>query len=98
MRLADTFKNEWFSSTEASDVICKARHHTLETLKALEKRGYLVSKKVKDFSRVKSVGTPVRRLFRLTRKAKKLTKLLQSLLPSPFTLHFSFFLFIFIAS
>ena len=83
MRLADAFKDEWFSSTEVSDVICRARHHTLETLKALEKRGYLISKKVKDFSKAKPKGTPVRRLFKLTQKAKKLIKLLKSLLPSP---------------
>ena len=86
MRLADTFKNEWFSSAKASDIICKARHHSLETLKALEKKGYLISKKVKDFSKAKSGGTPVRRLFKLTRKAWKLTKLFQSL-PLP---HHSF--------
>ena len=91
MRLANAFNDEWFSSTEASGVICKARHHALETLKALEKRGYLVSKKVKDFSRVKFAGTPVRRLFRLTRKAKKLTKLLSSLL-SPTFLPFQLFI------
>ena len=90
-RLAEVFGNRWFSSTEASQVIYKARHHTLETLRALEKRSYLVSKKVKDFNRAKSKGTPVRRLFRLTRKAKRLTKLLRPLLPiNP--LFFSFFL------
>ena len=93
MRLTDTFKDEWFSSTEASNVIHKARHHTLETLKALEQRGYLISKKVKDFSRAKSAGTPVRRLFKLTRKAKKLTKLLKSLLPPPLPFPFSFLAF-----
>mgnify|MGYP000038162205 CR=1 FL=1 len=90
MRLANAFNDEWFSSTEASGVICKARHHALETLKALEKRGYLVSKKVKDFSRVKFAGTPVRRLFRLTRKAKKLTKLLSSLLSPTFSFFSTF--------
>jgi len=91
MRLANAFNDQWFSSTEASGVICKARHHALETLKALEKRGYLTSKKIKDFSRVKFAGTPVRRLFRLTRKAKKLTKLLSSLL-SPTFLPFQLFI------
>jgi len=90
MKLANAFNDEWFSSTEASGVICKARHHALETLKALEKRGYLVSKKVKDFSRVKFAGTPVRRLFRLTRKAKKLTKLLSSLLSPTFSFFSTF--------
>jgi len=83
MRLADAFDNRWFSSTETSQVIHRARHHALEKLKALEKRGYLISRKVKDFSRAKPKGTPVRRLFKLTRKARKLTKLLKSLLPSP---------------
>jgi len=83
MKLADAFDDRWFSSTEAGQVIHRARHHTLEKLKALEKRGYLTSKKVKDFSKVKPKGTPVRRLFKLTRKARKLTKLLKSLLPSP---------------
>ena len=83
MKLADAFDNRWFSSREASQVIHKARHHALEKLKAIEKHGYLISKKVKDFSKAKPKGTPVRRLFKLTRKAKKLTKILQSLLPSP---------------
>ena len=83
MRLADAFDNRWFSSTETSQVIHRARHHALEKLKALEKRGYLISRKVKDFSRAKPKGTPVRRLFKLTRKARKLTKLFKSLLPSP---------------
>jgi len=91
MRLANAFNDKWFSSTEASDVICKARHHALETLKALEKRGYLVSKKVKDFGRAKFAGTPVRRLFKLTRKAKKLTKLLSSLLSPTFSSFSTFY-------
>ena len=96
MKLADAFDDRWFSSTEAGQVIHRARHHTLEKLKALEKRGYLTSKKVKDFSKVKPKGTPVRRLFKLTRKARKLTKLLKSLLPSPPP--FSLFLLPFIAA
>jgi len=82
MKLAEAFDDKWFSSKEAGQVIHKARHHALEKLRALEKRGYLISKKVKDFSKVKPKGTPVRRLFKLTRKAKKLTKILKSLLPS----------------
>ena len=91
MKLADAFDDRWFSSTEASQVIHKARHHTLEKLRALEKRGYLISKKVKDFSKARLGGTPVRRLFKLTRKAKKLTKLLKSLLPSTFSSSFPFY-------
>lgn len=79
MRLADTFGDKWFSSTEASNVLFKTRHHALETLNTLEERGYLISKKVKDYRRAKHAGTPVRRLFKLTQKAKRLTKLLPSL-------------------
>jgi len=67
-------------------------------LEALEKRGYLISKKVKDFSKAKPKGTPVRRLFKLTQKAKKLIKLLKSLLPSPLPSTFSLLPFPFIAA
>ena len=80
MKLIDSFGDKWFSSTEASKVLSKARHHTLETLKGLEEKGYLTSKKVKIFSRATLIGTPVRRLFKVTEKGRKLIELFSSLL------------------
>ncbi len=81
LRIFKSFKNRWFSSKEASEILSKPRHHTLEKLKELEKKKYLVStkKKIKN----NHPGTPIRRLFRLTKKGKKVVKILYSLPLSP---------------
>jgi len=81
MKLAESFKDAWFSSTEASKAILKVRHHTLEALKALEARGYLISKKMRIYNKTGCKGTPIRRLFRITEKGKRLVALLSSLFP-----------------
>ncbi|MEM2868355.1 MAG: hypothetical protein QXR84_07735, partial [Candidatus Bathyarchaeia archaeon] len=78
--LAKSFERRWFTSTEASHILHKARHHTLELLKKLEEMEYLMSRKTKIKSRPGAVGTPVRRIFKISEKGRKMIKLFSSLL------------------
>ena len=87
--LAKSFKRRWFTSTEASHILHKARHHTLELLKKLEEMEYLMSMKTKIKSRPRTVGTPVRRIFKISEKGRKIIEILSSLLHPLFpTLNF----------
>ncbi|MEM3398031.1 MAG: hypothetical protein QW724_04795 [Nitrososphaerota archaeon] len=81
LKLAGSFEDRQFSSSEVSKILSKPRHHVLEKLKTLERRGYLVSVK-KKLKAHNEAGTPVRRFFKLTGKAIKIVKSLSSLLPS----------------
>ncbi|MEM2262490.1 MAG: hypothetical protein QXK24_08570, partial [Ignisphaera sp.] len=80
MMLAKSFEKRWFTSTEASQILHKARHHTLELLKKLEKMEYLISRKTKIKSGPRIIGTPVRRIFKISEKGRKMIKILSSLL------------------
>jgi len=82
VKLAENFDDQWFSSTEASKILSKSRSHTLEKMKSLEQKGYLISIKVKLKSS-KQKGTPVRRLFRLTKNAMNVLKTLSFFLSPP---------------
>ena len=78
LQLVKAFGNNAFTVLEASKVLRKSRNHTRDSLIKLENMGYLRSWKQK-FSG-KRDGTPVRRFFKLTRKAFETAKVLSSLL------------------
>lgn len=82
MKLVKNFNGGWFTSREAASVLDKATHHTREMLRKLEKKGYLLSLKKKIKSTKGSIGTPIRRVFRISQKGRKLVKHLSSLLSS----------------
>ncbi|MEM4888942.1 MAG: PadR family transcriptional regulator [Thermosphaera sp.] len=84
LKLSENFKDKWFSSKEASEILSKSRHHMLERLRKLEEKGYLVSTKKKINNN--RIGTPIRRLFRLSEKGRELVEILYSLPLSSSTL------------
>ena len=65
LRLYRHFGNNQFTSTDAAMLLKRQRHHMLETLKILESKGLLSSKKIKLTSANKP-GTPIRRVFKIT--------------------------------
>jgi len=78
LQLTKTFGNNAFTVLEASRVLGKSRNHARDSLINLENMGYLKSWKQKISEKRK--GTPVRRFFKLTRKAFETAKVLSSLL------------------
>lgn len=88
MKLAENLNDQWFSFAEASEALLKSRTHMLEKLKSLEQKGYLISTKVK-LRAPKRKGTPVRRLFRLTEKARNVLEALSSSFLFPLLSSFS---------
>jgi len=72
LQLVKAFGNNAFTVLEASKVLRKSRNHTRDSLIKLENMGYLRSWKQKVSG--KRDGTPVRRFFKLTRKAFETAK------------------------
>lgn len=77
MNLWRKFKDKEFTSTEAAELLEKQKHHMLETLKLLEQKEFISSRKVK--LAVIRPGTPVRRLFKINKNTKELLRALSSL-------------------
>jgi len=88
LRLLETFGDNTFSTSQASEVLNKSRNHARESLMTLTRMGFLKSWRKKILERRK--GTPIRRIFKPTRKAFKTAKILHTLL-SPHSFPFSHF-------
>ena len=78
LQLTKTFGNNAFTVLEASKVLGKSRNHARDSLINLENIGYVKSWKQKISEKRK--GTPIRRFFKLTRKAFETAKVLSSFL------------------
>jgi len=89
LRLVRAFGDNTFTVFEASEVLGKSRNHARNSLRKLESMGYLKSWKQKISQ--KRDGTPIRRLFKLTRKAFRVTRALPSFFPSPSFSSFPFY-------
>ena len=87
LQLVKAFGDKAFTVFEASKVLGKSRNHARDSLINLENMGYVKSWKEKISEKRK--GTPVRRFFKLTRKALETAKILSSLL---FPSFYSFYL------
>ena len=82
LQLTKTFGNNPFTVLEASKVLRKPRNHTRDSLRKLESMGYLKSWKQKVSEKRK--GTPIRRFFKLTRKAIRVIRAIPSSHLSPY--------------
>lgn len=77
LQLAKAFGDGYFTASEVSKILKRARHHTRETLDNLERKGYL--KSIKEKITLIGPGTPIRRMFKLTGQAFEVINLLSSL-------------------
>jgi len=77
VRLARNYRDRWFTAREASKILERQCNHAREKLAALEKDGFLTSIKCKVSPNGK--GTPIRRLYKLTKRAMQIASFLSSL-------------------